>query len=476
MCGAHAEQTALYLTETSSSVESVPDAANNQVPTPKPNTPGPAPSPNIPAPKPNTSDPAPNTPATVSNTPAPDIAQNTSPDVAANIGALLNPGSLPNQAQASPIQPGVPQSTAGTRGAPTQPASSPVAKISSPSSPSPAAVVIVGSSSIVANSDSMYVIGGQSLSAGGVVIAGGTSITLGSAGQVAVVGGATQQVQTVSVPPNTAAPPAPVISVGGQAITANSNSVFVLAGQTIAPGSGVVIAGTTISILSSGGGIIVDGVTQPFQAGAPSAATPVLNLNGQTYAANSQSAYVIAGQTLSAGKPIVVSGTTIALASTGGVAVINSVPQTIASSSRAAGLTINGQTITANLQSSYVISGQTLVPGHPITIGTGSSATILSLATDSAGHTVVVVNGKTYTLASGGPLTGAGNNSTTTKTSSSSTNGVGDYIASGIGFSSVGTSKPTSMATTAGADINGPEMSTLFFSSLLGIVGVMRWI
>lgn len=236
------------------------------------------------------------------------------------------------------------------------------------------------------------------------------------------------------------------------------------------------IAGTTISILSSGGGIVVDGVTQTFQAGAPSAATPVFNLNGQTYAANSQSAYVIAGQTLSAGKTIAVSGTAIALASTGGVAVINGVPQTIASSSVAAGLTINGQTITANLQSSYVISGQTLVPGHPITIGTGSSATTLSLAMDSAGHTVVVVNGKTSMLASGGPSTGACNNSTTTKTSSSSTNGVGDYIASGIGFSSVGASKPTSTATTAGAGINGLEMSTLFFSSLVGIVGVMRWI
>jgi hypothetical protein len=336
-------------------------------------------------------------------------------------------------------------------------------------------VIVVGSSSFVANSDSAFVIGGQSLSAGGAVVVGGTSIALGSAGQVAVVGGVTQQVQTVPVAQNTPTAAAPVFSIGGQAITANSDSAFVVAGQTVAPGSAVIVGGTTVSLLPSGDGVVINGATQTFQAGASSVPSPVLTLNGQTYSANSQSAYVIAGQTLSAGRTIIVSGTTIALASTGGVAVIDGVTQTIAPSSVPAVLTINGQTVTANPKSSYIISGQTLAPGHPITIGTGSSATTLSLATDGAGHPVVVVNGKTSTLTSGGPHTGAGSNSTTTKTSSTSTNGVGDFIASGIGFSSAGTSQPTSTATTAGAARIGFETSALVLTSFLGVVVAFLW-
>lgn len=187
VCGAHAQQTALYLTETSSSVESVPDAANKQVPTPKPKDPAPEPSPNTPAPKPNNPDPAPNTPPQAPSTPVPVPAQNTpspqqstSPDAAANIGALLNPGSQPTPAQASATQPIILQPTAATGGVPNQSAASPAPQ-NPPPSPSPAAVIVVGSSSIVANSDSVFVVGGQSLSAGGAVIVDGTSITLGSA-------------------------------------------------------------------------------------------------------------------------------------------------------------------------------------------------------------------------------------------------------------------------------------------------------
>lgn len=495
VCGAHAESTALYLTETSSSVESVPDAATKQVPTPKssnpeptpsPKTPEPTPSPDTPAPKPNT--PAPNSPTSVPYTPASVPAVNTpvtprkstTLDAAAGIGALLNPGSQQTPAQAGSTQPAIQQPTAGT---PTQPAAFPLTQNPSPTLLTPATVIIVGSSSIVANSDSVFVISGQSLSAGGAVIVGGTSIVLGSAGsagQVAVVGGVTQQVQTVSVAQNGHKAPASIITFGGQAITANSNSAFVVGGQTVAPGSAVIIAGTTVSVLQSGVDVVINGETQTIQAGPQPTSSPILTLSGQTYAANSQSAYVIAGQTLAAGKTIVISGTTIALASTGGVAVINGVTQTIASSPGAAAaiLTINGQAVTANSQSNYVVSGQTLAPGHEILIGTGSSATTLSLATDAAGHSILIVNGKTSTFATGAASTGTSGNSTTSKTSSTSTNGVGDYIASGIGFGSTGTSTSTSAATTAtaGAVIARIGNSVVYFGSLVGIFGAIMWV
>lgn len=482
VCGAHAEQTALYLTETSSSVESVPDGANKQVSTPKPNTPGPAPSPNTPAPQPNTPDPAPNNPAPGSNTPAPvsvtktptPAQQSTSPDAAANIGALLNPGSQTIPPQTSPTQPVIPQPTIETGEAINQPAASPGAPDPSSPSISPAAVIIVGSSSIVANSNSVFVIGSQTLSAGGAVIISGTSITLGSAGHIAVIGGVTQQVQTELIAQSTAVQPVQIISVGGQAITANSNSALVIAGQTLVPGSATVVAGTTISVLPSGVGVVVNGATQIFQAGAqPTTLSSVLTFNGHTYIADAQSAYMIAGHTLSLGKTIVISGTTIALASAGGIAVIDGVTQTIASSPITTILTVTGQIVTATLQSSYVVSGQTLALGHPITIGTGFSKTTLSLATDSSGNSVLIVNGKTSTLVvSGGVTIGTGSDLTTSEVSSTSTNGVGDFIASGIGFSSV---EPTSTIMTAGAVSCGIEMGALLFHSLLGGIGVVLW-
>ncbi|QDS71996.1 hypothetical protein FKW77_001716 [Venturia effusa] len=483
VCGAHAEQTALYLTETSSSVESVTDAANTQVSKPRPNTPATNPTTNTPAPKPNNPDPAhdtppqtPNSPVTLSvqNTLSPQ--QNTSPDAAANIGALLTAGSQPTPTQVGATQPIIPQPTAATSDTPSQPAASPSTQNPSLPSISSAAVIVIGSSSIIANSDSVFVVGGQSLSPGGAVIVDGTSITLGSAGQVAVVGEVTQQVQTIPVAQSNPTAPAPVVSVGGQAFTANSNSAFVIAGQTVAPESAVVIAGTTISVLPSAGGVVVNGATQTFEAGPQSAPSPVLTLNGQTYAANSQSVYVIAGQTLAAGKSIVVSGTTVVLASAGEVAVVNGVTQTVASSPVAALLTIGGQTLTANPQSGYIISSQTLAPGHPITIGTGSTATTLRLATDSAGHPVVVVNSMTSTLGSAVTLTGASNTAITSKTSSTSTEGIGDFIASGIGFSSAGTSQSTSMATTAGAGRIGCEICVVFLSFVSAISGVLLWI
>lgn len=449
VCGAHALQTALYLTETSSSFENVPDAANKPAPTPtpynpylvpapKPNPPDPAPAlkPNppypAPAPKPNPADPAPapKPPTPVPNTPALVPAQTTpvlsqpikTPDAAAGIAALLNPGSQPAPAQVGWTPPAIPQPTIGTGGANTQAANSPIAE--TPNSPppapapasAPAAVIVVGSNSITANPDSVFVIGGQSLSPGGAVIVDGTSITLDSAGQVAVVGGVTQQVQTVPAAQNEppAPAPTPIFSIGDQTITAHPNAPIVVAGETIAPGTAVVVEGNTISVLPSSVGIVVNGVTQIFQPEPHPLPPPGLILNGQTYTVNPQSAYVIGEQTLLPGQTIVVSGTTIALAPSGDVAVINGVTQTIAPSP--------APTITTN------------------------------------------------------DPNGIGSNATTPTISGTSTNGVGDYIASGIGFGSNGTSKPKGTTTSAGAGNSGIEMGALFFGSLIGIFGVMLFV
>ncbi|GME28580.1 Mucin-2-like [Neofusicoccum parvum] len=63
-------------------------------------------------------------------------------------------------------------------------------------------------------------------------------------------------------------------------------------------------------------------------------------------------------------------------------------------------LTIDGQTIQPT-GSVYVISGQTVSPGSPITLGTVPSATVIALTTNAAGSSIVIVGSATtpYTLA-----------------------------------------------------------------------------
>jgi hypothetical protein len=58
-------------------------------------------------------------------------------------------------------------------------------------------------------------------------------------------------------------------------------------------------------------------------------------------------------------------------------------------------LTIGTDTFAPNSQSQYVVADQTLKPGGAaVTIGSGSSKTAISLATNEAGHTIAVVNGQ----------------------------------------------------------------------------------
>ena len=52
-------------------------------------------------------------------------------------------------------------------------------------------------------------------------------------------------------------------------------------------------------------------------------------------------------------------------------------------------IAINGQNITPNAQSQYIIASQTLAPGSSITLGSGTSATLLALQT-SSGSTALI--------------------------------------------------------------------------------------
>lgn len=114
-------------------------------------------------------------------------------------------------------------------------------------------------------------------------------------------------------------------------------------------------------------------------------------------------------------------------------------------------LVLGSNTITANAQSQYLIGSQTLVLGSSITIGRGSSTTVLALSMNSKGVTVFAVGSSTFTF------------------SASSSQGVGDYIIGGIGKSSANsTGNSPIMATTSdGHSLARRELLAVVFVLLL---------
>jgi predicted phage tail protein len=375
----------------------------------------------------------------------------TSPAQDAKLSAPLtnnaNPSPTP-QAGASPVNV-APQAT------------SPSAEVTPVVAVATTPAIIFGSNTVIQDTNSAFVIAGQTLSAGGdAVILDGTTVALAAGGSSVVVNGVAQPVQSAEVQAQAPAPAqTPVLSLNDERITAGSGAAFVIAGQTLNPGGSIVVAGTTIALASGGGNAVINGVTQVL---IPSQTPRVLDLSGQVLTANSESAFVIGGTTLTPGGSLLVSGTTISLDSTGSTAFINGVAQPLEAASTAASgsslnvLTIDGQFISA--QEVFVISGQTLAFDHPITIGSGATAKVLALTTDALGNTVLVSDGDSSTI-------GQENAARTSKSSSrptTSTNNIGDQIATGIGLTSSATSGGT------GSDVHDSG-SAIFIIALLVI-------
>ena len=131
----------------------------------------------------------------------------------------------------------------------------------------------------------------------------------------------------------------------------------------------------------------------------------ILTFAGHTYSANSASDFAIGGQVLTPGGAITISGIPVSLPTSSGVAIIaGSTVPLITPGAAAEGLTFADQTFTANSASDFVIDGQTLTPGGVITV----SGTRISLA-----QTDVVVGTSTEGLATF-ILNGFGNPALTT--------------------------------------------------------------
>jgi hypothetical protein len=119
------------------------------------------------------------------------------------------------------------------------------------------------------------------------------------------------------------------ITIGGETITANSASQYIISGQTLHPGGpAITVSGTTISLLPSATAVIINGVTstlsQVYGAVITTTTAPFLTLNNKVYTANRAGNYVLApGTTLTpGGAPVTVSGTVISVGEEGTAAVI----------------------------------------------------------------------------------------------------------------------------------------------------------
>ncbi len=113
-----------------------------------------------------------------------------------------------------------------------------------------------------ANAASDFVIGGQTLSPGGVITVSNTRISLAAGGSVAVVAGSTQSLSLAITPTGP-----PTFTFNGATYTADSSSEFVIGSQTLSEGGVVTVGGTPISYAPNGGDVVVGTSTEAVGIG-----------------------------------------------------------------------------------------------------------------------------------------------------------------------------------------------------------------
>ncbi|KAG9675967.1 hypothetical protein KCU99_g8246, partial [Aureobasidium melanogenum] len=324
-----------------------------------------------------------------------------------------------------------------------------------------APVLTFGTSAVTANSDSEFVVGSQTLKAGGsaivvsqttyslatsgsstlVVQNGATSALVAPQGSTAGVGSSIASSVEVHVTANALSPK---ITTDSSVVTQNTASEYVVAGQTLeAGGSAVEVEGTTYSLAPSASAVVIDGVTSvlsvavtsPVVSVVNSAVAPAITLGSSVITPNAASQYVIGTQTLLQGSSAIkVQGTTYSLAPSGTALVVNGVTSTLSASESTAiiiagqtlslgteiqiqgttyslspsntAILINGKpsslpTTTAENTPLYAIGSTTLKPGEAVTVQGMTYSIPVSAVSESGASSaspVVIINGKTSTL------------------------------------------------------------------------------
>ncbi|OQO06490.1 hypothetical protein B0A48_08273 [Cryoendolithus antarcticus] len=242
--------------------------------------------------------------------------------------------------------------------------------------------VTAGGSPVVVGSQTVQVIGGG-------VVADGTTISIPSAIPASVVAPADDP-QSITLGSATLAAQAGasgVVVVGGTTLSAGGVPV-VIAGQTvnIVP-SGIIVDGTTISLGGAG---------SPLAAATTAGSVTVVTLNSAAFTVSAPSALgaaVVNGVTLSAGGPATRIDGQLVSATSGGVVVdgqtVSLAPQ-VTPGAAVLFTATNGQSITASQGSA---TGLVIVGGS--TLSVGGAAVTISGQVISAATGGVVVDGST---------------------------------------------------------------------------------
>ena len=282
-------------------------------------------------------------------------------------------------------------------------------------------VGFVGTKAVVVGPSSEVIVGSQTLRAGGspVTVGDGTLVSLAPSATAIVVDGRTSR-----LPQAGQSRPPPVLTIGSTTLTPNAaTQFFVGPGQTLSPGGVATIDGTVVSLAPSASFIVIGGSTQALPESLPVPGSPPQfvigsstitaqvtqdrsnNPNGQNNHMPSPT-FVVSGQTLAPGAPaITVSGTTLSLAAAGSVLVVNGASSTIQSPAfpniTPPVLTIGNSVFSAldSPRNSFVIAGQTLVPGGSAITASGTTLSLASLAS------LLVVDGVTSVIPDPAALT-----------------------------------------------------------------------
>jgi hypothetical protein len=182
-------------------------------------------------------------------------------------------------------------------------------------------IIVVGGTTLTANSQTEFNIGTATLTPGGKVVVSGTTVSLASDLTAVVVNGHTHTA------PNAVITPAPVLTIGGTTFAPTNGPTYVINGQTLTPGGVITAHDTTIALGPGGSSIVVNGLTQELGTASPASITapPVLTIGGDKFTAiNNGYTYVINGETLTPGamETVTINGKTYIISLAHGATVL----------------------------------------------------------------------------------------------------------------------------------------------------------
>ncbi|KAL6707302.1 hypothetical protein ACN47E_004290 [Coniothyrium glycines] len=289
--------------------------------------------------------------------------------------------------------------------------------------PQPTRVIIgtIGTNPVVIGPSSQIIVGTQTLQPGApaITIDGSTPVSLAPSATAIVIEGATSPLPQVFsfIQPTVRVPP--IITIGTSTLTPNAaTQFFVGPGQTLTPGGIATIGGTIVSLAPAASFVVIGGSTQVLPVAEPAVtrapqvvvggltitAQPAVSSNGQNQPNGAAMpalgpTFIISDQTLLPGGPaITISGTTLSLAPSGSFVLVNGITSAVAiptaSPIAAPLITIGGDVFgpTFGPGTTFLIDGQTLVPGASAITVSGTTISLASFAT------IVVINGVTTTL------------------------------------------------------------------------------